>query len=216
MRRKTIHQAVYQGLVTGEFFQMEGDRCWCHTSSLLMGNSCLWGGLNCGTCWFLHPPGNLSPAIYCYWTSDAQQVTSWENVTYMTSTVDLTFTRRIQGRVETFRWMAIGRSWLGNWRSSFMPLTIHITTTCTSNISFNSALMVYSLKSFLRLHVRRCVQAVIEAMSLSASGCASTLVDLQTGHGGYTGGFIVVQLLTEYLTKSWGIILICIMQSMPK
>ena len=27
---------------------------------LLMGNSCLWGGLNCGTCRFPHPPGNLS------------------------------------------------------------------------------------------------------------------------------------------------------------
>jgi len=38
-------------------------------------------------------------------------------------------------------------------------------------------------------------------LSSSASGCASTLVDLQTEHGGYTGGLIVVQLLTEYLTK---------------
>ena len=26
---------------------------------LLMGNSCLWGGLDYGTCWFPHPPGNL-------------------------------------------------------------------------------------------------------------------------------------------------------------
>ena len=60
MRQKTIHQAV----VTGEFFQIEGDRCWCHTNSLLIGNSCLWGGLNCGTGQFLHPPGNLSPAIF--------------------------------------------------------------------------------------------------------------------------------------------------------
>jgi len=36
------------------------------------------------------------------------------------------------------------------------------------------------LKSFLRLHVIKCVQGVIEAMSSSsASGCASTLVDLR-------------------------------------
>ena len=36
------------------------------------------------------------------------------------------------------------------------------------------------LESFLKLHVRKCVQDVIEAMSSSgASGCASTLVDLQ-------------------------------------
>jgi len=36
------------------------------------------------------------------------------------------------------------------------------------------------LKSFLRLHVIKCVQEVIEAMSSSsASGCASALVDLQ-------------------------------------
>ena len=115
-----------------------------------MGNSCLWGGLNCGTCQFPHPPGNLSPVIYCHRTSDEWQVTSRENVTYTTSTVDSTFTRRIQGRVETLWWMATGRSWLGKWRSSFMPLTIQTTTTCTSNISFNSALMIYSAsKAFL-------------------------------------------------------------------
>ena len=36
------------------------------------------------------------------------------------------------------------------------------------------------LESFLRLHVRKRVQSVIKAMSSSgASGCASTLVDLQ-------------------------------------
>ena len=36
------------------------------------------------------------------------------------------------------------------------------------------------LKIFLRLHVIKCVQEVIEAMlSSSASGCASALVDLQ-------------------------------------
>jgi len=36
------------------------------------------------------------------------------------------------------------------------------------------------LESFLRPHVRKCVQGVIEAMlSSSASGCASTLVDLR-------------------------------------
>ncbi len=36
------------------------------------------------------------------------------------------------------------------------------------------------LNSFLRLHVIKCVQGVIEAMSSSsASGCASALVDLQ-------------------------------------
>ena len=35
-------------------------------------------------------------------------------------------------------------------------------------------------ESFLRLHVRMCVQGVIEAMSSSsASGCASALVDLR-------------------------------------
>ena len=68
MWRKTIHQAVYQGWQVN-FFQIQVDRCWCRTSSLLMGNSCLWGGLNCGTCRFPHPPGNLSPAIYCYRTN---------------------------------------------------------------------------------------------------------------------------------------------------
>ena len=66
------------------------------------------------------------------------------------------------------------------------------------------------LKSILRLHMRRCVQAVIKVMSLSVSGCASTLVDLQTGYSGYTDGVIIAQLLPEYLTKFW------VMQSMPK
>jgi len=46
------------------------------------------------------------------------------------------------------------------------------------------------LKSFLRLHVRRCVQEVMS--SSDASGCALALVDSnnnwQTGHGRYTGG----------------------------
>ena len=44
------------------------------------------------------------------------------------------------------------------------------------------------LKSFLRLHVRRCVQEVMS--SSDASGCALALVNnnWQTGHGGYTGG----------------------------
>ena len=48
-------------LMTGEwsFFHIQGDRCWCHTCSLLMGNSCLWEGLSCGTCQFPHPPGNI-------------------------------------------------------------------------------------------------------------------------------------------------------------
>ena len=133
------------------FFQIEGDRCWCHTSSLLMSNSCLWGGLNCKTCWFLHPPSNLLPAIYCYQASDMWQVISWENVTYMTLTVDSTFTRRIQGYVETLWWMAIGRSWLEKWRSSFMLLTIQTTTTAwSSNKLFNTVLMVNSAsKAFL-------------------------------------------------------------------
>jgi len=68
-------------------------------------------------------------------------------------------------------------------------------------IQFSSDSLQY-LKSILRLHMRRYVQAMIKAMSSSVSGCASTLVDLQTGHGGYTDGFIIAQLLTEYLTKS--------------
>ena len=93
-------------------FQIEGDRCLCHTSSLLMGNSCLWGGFNCGTCRFPHPPGNLSLVIYCY---------------------------RTRGR-------------------SHHERTWHIQ----------------------RLSQERHVQGVIEAMSSSsASGCPSTLVDLQ-------------------------------------
>ena len=141
---------MYQGLVTGEFFQIEGDRCWCHMSSLLMSNSCLWGGLNCRTWQFPHPSGNLSPVIYCYQTLDAWQVTSWENMTYTTSTVDSTFRRRIQWCVETLWWLATGRNWLEKWRSSLMLLTIQTTTACTSNISFNSALIVYSAsKAFL-------------------------------------------------------------------
>jgi len=82
------------------------------------------------------------------------------------------------------------------------------------------------LKSFLRSHMIKCVQGAIEAMSsLGASGCASALVDLhqqltsinnwQTGHGGYSGGW-VLQLLTKHLRKSCRIILICAMQSKPK
>ena len=91
MRRKTIHQAVYQGFDDRWmiiFFHIQGDRCWCHTSSLLMGNCCLWGGLNCGTCRFPHPPSNLSPAIHCYWTSDAWQVTSRELGMYIGDDLD--------------------------------------------------------------------------------------------------------------------------------
>jgi len=43
------------------------------------------------------------------------------------------------------------------------------------------------LKSFLRLHVIKCVQGVIKAMSSSsASGCASALVDLQQRLGDKT------------------------------
>jgi len=50
-----------------------------------------------------------------------------------------------------------------------MPLTILTTTACSFNKSFDTLLMVDSS-----------VQGVIEAMSSSsASGCASTLVDLQ-------------------------------------
>ena len=193
MQRKTIHQAVYQGQVN--FFSNWRWQMLVSHDSLLMGNSCLWGGLNCGTCQFPHPPSNLSPAIYCYRTSDAWQVTSWENVTYTTSTVDSTFTRRIRGRVETLWWMAIGRSWLGRWRSSFMPLTIQTTTTpCTSNISFDTVLMVDSAsKAFLsctwesvcRVWSKRCRHRVRVAVHQPLSTSNN---NWQTGHGGYTGG----------------------------
>jgi len=70
-----------------------------------------------------------------------------ENLTY---TLEMTLTGRIRRCVETVWWMATGRSWLGKWKSSLVSLTIQITTACTSNISFNSALMVYSIsKAFL-------------------------------------------------------------------
>ena len=173
-----MHQAVYQSLVTGEFSNRRWQILVSH-DSLLMGNSCLWGGLNCGTCQFPHPPGNLSPVIYCYRTSDVWQVRSWENITYTTSTVDSTFTRRIWGRVENLWWMATGRSWLWRWRSSFMPLTIQTTTTaCSSDKLFDTVLMVNSvLKAFLS-----CTWESVCGTwsgSSSVSGCASTLVNLQ-------------------------------------
>ena len=65
------------------------------------------------------------------------------------------------------------------------------------------------LKSFFKLYM-------IETMLLlSASGCASTLVDLQqqlADRAWWIYRWIVlIQLLTEYFTKPWVIILICIM-----
>ena len=57
-----IYQAVYQGLMTGEWSFFLPNSRWQMLVShdfLLMGNSCLCGGLNCRTCQFLHPPGNL-------------------------------------------------------------------------------------------------------------------------------------------------------------
>ena len=52
-----IHQAVYQGLMI-LFAKSKVTDVVSH-DFLLMGNSCLWGGLNCGTCRFPHPPGNI-------------------------------------------------------------------------------------------------------------------------------------------------------------
>ena len=57
-----IHQAVYQGFMTGEWSLFLPNSRWQMLVShdfLLMGNCCLWEGLNCGTCRFPHPPGNI-------------------------------------------------------------------------------------------------------------------------------------------------------------
>ena len=124
IQQKTIYQAVYQSLVTDEFFSNLRWQMLVSHDSLLMGNSCLWRGLSCRTFQFLHSSSNLSLVIFYYQTSDMWQVTLRENVTYMTSIVDLTFTRRIWEHIETLWWIAIGRSWLGRWKSSFMPLMI--------------------------------------------------------------------------------------------
>ena len=60
---RNIHQAVYQGFMTGDQSLFLPNWRWQMLMShdfLLMGNSCLWGGLNCGNCWFPH-----SLAIFC-------------------------------------------------------------------------------------------------------------------------------------------------------
>ena len=60
---------------------------------------------------------------HCYRTSDAWKVTLRENVT-CTASLD-----KNQRHVER---LATGRSYVGKWMSSFMPLTIQTTTPCTS------------------------------------------------------------------------------------
>ena len=87
-----------------------------------------------------------------------------------------------------------------------MPLTILTTTACSFNKSFHGALMVDS--SFLRPHVIKCVQGVIEAMSSSsASACALALVDLQQRLGdrvewifGWMGRSIIDQAFDQALS----------------
>ena len=76
----------------------------------------------------------------------------------------------------------------GHWEELFGKLEelLHATDHPHNYRMLIQAIIKYSsggrqrLKSFLRLHVRRCVQDVIEAMSSSsASGCELALVDLQ-------------------------------------
>ena len=111
-----------------------------------------------------------TPAVHCYQISN---MSSWENMIYTS------FSWRIQRYMQTLWWMATRKSCLGKWRSFFMSLTIQTTTTCSSNQSFNSALMVTSNNSFHGLHVREYVQGMIKAMSTSGvSGCASTLINI--------------------------------------
>jgi len=74
--------------------------------------------------------------------------------------------------------MATGRSYLGKWRSFFIPLMIQTTTTCLSNQLFDTVPMVTSNNSFYGLYVKEHVQAVIEAMSTAGvSGYSLTLVN---------------------------------------
>ena len=155
---------------------MECDRCWCHTSSLLMGNSCRWGGLNCRSCRFPHPPGNFSPAILrCVAGHIMRDCGIYD----------------FNGRFNLYK-KNIGtcRDTLmnGHWEELIGKVEelLHATDDPDNYHVYIQLIIRYTsdgrqrFDSLLRPHVIKCVQGVIEAMSSSsASGCASALVDLR-------------------------------------
>ena len=134
---------------------------------LLMGNSCMWGGLNCGTCQFPHPPGNLRRVAGHIMRERGMYIGL--HVDTCANTLMNGYWEELIGKVEELLHATDDPD---NYRMVIQPIT---------EWSFDGR---QRLISFLRLHVRKRVQGVIECEWLCINPCRHW----QTGHGRYTGG----------------------------